>query len=552
MGYLLYVRKSQEDEGRQVQSIGDQIKKGTALAEALGLDVVELLEESKSAKRPGRPVFNEMIARIESGEVDGIIAWHPDRLARNAVDAGIIIDLLDRGKLQDLKFDSYKFENTPEGKWMLNIVLSQSKYFVDKLAKDVKRGMQSKLEKGHFPFHALPGYVNNRVERTIEADPERFAMVQQAMKLVLTRAYSAPEALGILNDQWGFRTRKTTKRGGQPLARTSFYDMLSNVFYTGMMKCDGQLYQGKHPAMLTQQEFDDLQRILGRGKPVQRQQIEFDFTGLMKCGLCGCGVTAERKIKHYKVTNRTCTYVYYHCTNSRGGCSKQSVTQEQVEQQLAGLLAKVTIHPKVVQWCLGPGQRWFEQESGFNHDTLDALLRALSVAERKKSNLLNDRFTNPGTLTAQEFKEQKELYQTDINELQKEIKKAQEELETVRRTVENVFDFAVNAKYNFEQGSPKLRKEVAANLGVNYLLTLGKLGFEPHPLLVPIMQIEPAKKGFQSEECNPFESMVPVWWAIPDEVRNLAIRLGSSFPKVVWPSPLTVPLDNSLSPVDGQ
>lgn len=537
MGYFLYVRKSQEDAGRQVQSIGDQIKKGVALAEALGLNVVEVLEESYSAKRPGRPVYNQMIARIEAGEADGIIAWHPDRLARNAVDAGIIIDLLDRGKLRDLKFDSYKFENTPEGKWMLNIVLSQSKYFVDKLSKDVKRGMQSKLEKGHFPFRALPGYVNNRVERTIEADPERFDMVQRAMKLVLTRAYSAPEALQILNTQWGFRTRKTPKSGGQPLSRTTFYDMLSSLFYTGMMEHGGELYQGKHPPMLTQAEYDELQRIMGRGKPVYRQRLEFDFTGLMRCGLCGCGVTAERKVKHYKATGNTRTYVYYHCTNSKGGCSKQGITQQQVETQVIDLLGKVTIHPEIAKWCMEPGQRWFEQESGFNHETLDALLRALSVAERKKTNLLNDRYANPDALTTEEFIEMKTAMQGEINELKKEIRKAQEQLETVRQTVENVFDFAVNAQYNFEHGSPKLRKEIAAHLGVNYLLTLGKLDFRPHPLLVPIMQIEPAKKGFQRDKDGSLASVYPAWCSIPDTIRTLVIGLETKFEKVNWATP---------------
>ncbi len=174
MGYFLYTRKSEEDEGRQIQSLGDQLKIGKRLAEDTGVFIVDIFEEARSAKRPGRPIFNEMIRRVEAGEADGIIAWHPDRLSRNAVDAGVLIDLLDRGKLRDLKFDSYKFENTPEGKWMLNIVLGQSKYYVDKLSKDVKRGIQSKLENGHFPHRAPVGYLNDANDRNVQADPERF------------------------------------------------------------------------------------------------------------------------------------------------------------------------------------------------------------------------------------------------------------------------------------------------------------------------------------------------------------------------------------------
>lgn len=534
MGYFLYARKSEEDEGRQIQSLGDQLKIGKRLAEASGVFIVDVFEEARSAKRPGRPIFNEMIRRIHVGEADGIIAWHPDRLSRNAVDAGVLIDLLDQGKLRDLKFDSYKFENTPEGKWMLNIVLGQSKYYVDKLSKDVKRGIQSKLENGHFPHRAPVGYLNDANDRNVQADPERFDEVKRAFQLVLTGAYSVPEALEVLNTQWGFRTRKTARSGGKPLSRSAFYSMLINPFYTGMMEHDGQLYQGKHPPMLTQHEFESIQQKLRRPNTLQRQKQEFDFTGLMRCGLCGCRITAERKVKHYKGTGRTCTYVYYHCTGGKGGCIKQSVTQAEVESQVKELLGSVTIHPKIAEWCLSPARRWHEQEAGFSNSSLDDLLKALAAAERKKSNLFNERFTNPDVLSADEFKEQKELMQTEINALKKQIKKTQEKLQQVHQTVENVYDFAVNAQHGFELGNTKLRKEIAARLGVNYYLTLGKIEIVPHPLLVPILTIEPAEKGYQSHDNDPDDTHRLVWSATTDEILTLAATLDVAFPKLDW------------------
>ncbi|PIU73720.1 hypothetical protein COS78_00960, partial [Candidatus Shapirobacteria bacterium CG06_land_8_20_14_3_00_40_12] len=44
------------------------------------------------------------------------------------------------GKLLDLKFPSFWFDNTPQGKFMLNIAFGQSKYYVDNLSENVKRG----------------------------------------------------------------------------------------------------------------------------------------------------------------------------------------------------------------------------------------------------------------------------------------------------------------------------------------------------------------------------------------------------------------------------
>jgi DNA invertase Pin-like site-specific DNA recombinase len=81
-----------------------------------------------------------MIARIDRGEADGILAWHPDRLARNALDGGRIIHLLDTGRLGDLKFPTYTFENTSQGKFMLAIMFGQSKYYVDALSENIRRG----------------------------------------------------------------------------------------------------------------------------------------------------------------------------------------------------------------------------------------------------------------------------------------------------------------------------------------------------------------------------------------------------------------------------
>ena len=123
--FFLYVRKSTDVEDKQVHSIEDQLATVREYAKNEGLIISEVFIEKQSAKIPGRPIFNEMLSRIESGEASGIVSWHPDRLARNSVDSGKLIYLLDTGVIKALKFPQFWFEPTPQGKFMLEIPLYQ-------------------------------------------------------------------------------------------------------------------------------------------------------------------------------------------------------------------------------------------------------------------------------------------------------------------------------------------------------------------------------------------------------------------------------------------
>src|SRR3989344_1415088 len=148
--YFLYIRKSTDDEDRQVLSLEAQLDESKEFAERESLEIIETFIEKKTAKVPGRPIFNAMLNKIEGGfpHPIGILAWAPDRLSRNSVDGGRLIYLLDTGKLAGLKFPTFSFENTPSGKFFLSIALSNAKYYVDNLSENVRRGNRAKLRRG--------------------------------------------------------------------------------------------------------------------------------------------------------------------------------------------------------------------------------------------------------------------------------------------------------------------------------------------------------------------------------------------------------------------
>lgn len=111
--YCLYARKSSEDDERQALSIDSQIKEMAIQAEAQGLRVNEIRRESYSAKQSGhRPVFEQTIEDIRKGLFTGILSWAPDRLSRNAGNLGSLVDLMDQGKLREIRIHGQVFTNS--------------------------------------------------------------------------------------------------------------------------------------------------------------------------------------------------------------------------------------------------------------------------------------------------------------------------------------------------------------------------------------------------------------------------------------------------------
>jgi len=160
--FFIYCRKSNEDEERQVLSIEAQLTELREYAKQQGLFVVREYHESKTAKEPGREIFNEMLGEIEKGTAQGILAWNPDRLARNSVDGGRVIYLVDTGKITTLKFPTFWFEATPQGKFMLSVAFGQAKYYTDNLRENILRGIRQKIRRGELSAKAPIGYLTSR------------------------------------------------------------------------------------------------------------------------------------------------------------------------------------------------------------------------------------------------------------------------------------------------------------------------------------------------------------------------------------------------------
>ena len=332
MRYIIYARKSTEEDDRQVLSIEAQLIELKEFAAKEKLEIVASFQEAKTAKEPGRIKFAEMLSFLEQGKADGIISWHPDRFARNSVDGGKIIHFVDRGLIRSLKFPCFWFEPTPQGLFMLNIAFGQSKYFVDNLRENVKRGLRQKIRNGVWPSWAPVGYANNPKTRGIDVDSEKASKVRKIFEMYATGEYP----LNFLAN-W-CEKKKLLTNAGNKISLSNVQHILQNPFYVGLMRYKGEIFEGTHEPLISKKLFDLCQEVMAkRGKIRPDRKHDFAFLGLMKCASCGCSITAQ-----YAKGNGG-IYTYYRCTKKRGACQEKYLGENQLVEQIKTFLQKVSL-----------------------------------------------------------------------------------------------------------------------------------------------------------------------------------------------------------------
>ena len=473
--YLIYARKSTDEDTKQVRSIEDQLTELKLFSQKENLDIVDILVEKQSAKAPGRSIFNEMLERIKNNEANGIIAWNPDRLARNSLDGGQIMFLIDQGLLKSLKFPTFWFEDTPQGRFMLNLAFSQAQYYVDNLSQNVKRGMLNKARRGEFPMKAPPGYINNRLTRKIDLNPKTAKYIKKAFWLYAQGGYSYPE-ISVYLAKKGVLGLGRKQRQPRPLVANGIYGILTNPFYYGYFRYNGEIFKGIHKPLIDKKLFDRVQGVVLTRSKNRKRIHQFAFTKLIKCSECGYMVTAENHRKYYKNTNRMVDYTYYRCSKKgRINCSQPYINQDDLVDQVNYYIQKVSI-PKSWQAKMLERLKQDEETARQNVEKLTKELNLQLATIQLKLDKLLDSFLE-GIVVRSDYLKAKDQLFNQKQAIQAKIEQFRRNQIFWLEPLKNHILLAASGEKTATDGSLHAKRKILENIGSNFSLHEQKLTF---------------------------------------------------------------------------
>lgn len=401
-----------------------------------------------SAKSEGRPVFNHVLELIRTGKADALVCWKLDRLARNFIDGGRVIDLLQKSVIQEIR--TYEGTHLPsDNVLMIAMQFGMANQYSRDLSMNVKRGNRTKLERGEWPHRAKFGYLNDKATKTITLHPTLSKYIVRMFELYKRGTYSFQEVADIIFAE-GIRTVS-----GKKLFAGHIKRLLSSPFYMGIMLRNGKYYPGKHTALISKETFDTVQDIMHKRTRPRPQTLFFPLRGFLTCETCGCALTSSLKKGHH----------YYYCTNGKGICAehKSYMRETYLYEKVAPLLEALHFTEAKIELMYEAALEESQADSGHIETALATLQNRLESLITRESRLL-DTFLAEQTTQALYDEKSLELKNEKVS-LEKQIEelKAKQPLNTLEPT-KNLFLRASRTAKQFLEGDDMQKREMLENV----------------------------------------------------------------------------------------
>ena len=281
---------------------------------------------------------------------------------------------------------------------------------------------------------------------------------------------------------------------GNVLSTSCVQRMLKNPFYYGTFRSNGELYEGSYEPIISKKLFDDFQQVMNnRGK--RKRKHEFAFSGFMKCGKCGCLITAETQKGH----------IYYRCTKKKQTCNEKYLREEALVEQMKSVIQKVSIPDDWADNMLAELDREKESIQNEGVSFVQNLTMRRAEVEQKIDRLL-DIYIESG-LARDEYQAKKAKLLNEKADIDQEIRDFEQKGNNWLEPMREVILLSSQAKILLSQGDKTQIRAFLKNVGLNFMLNSKRLEISP-------------KNGWRARVAGEPMTSFPNWRCFLDEVRT--------------------------------
>jgi len=251
------------------------------------------------------------------------------------------------------------------------------------------------------------------------------------------------------------------------LSKSNYQYILKNPIYCGLIRYNGELYEGKHEPIVAKKLFDRVQEVMeSKSRPNKKKPKYFVFRGFIRCGECGCLITAETQKGHN----------YYHCTKRKTKCSQKYIREEELAQQISQSIQKVSLSDDWVRKMIAELKKEKLETAQSSISFAQKLEKEIIVIDGKLERLTSAYLENALTL---------EEYQKIKNKLIEEKQALKNKKASFEQKRNNWFEPAIGflKELKYKEILAKSRnlenlKDFLQKCGSNFVLENQKLAFD--------------------------------------------------------------------------
>lgn len=435
----IYCRVSTVEQAEEGYSIDSQYQNIKEYCEREGHEIYKLYEDRGISGKniSNRPGIKKLLEDAKNNKFDLVLSWKLNRLSRKLLDILNIVEFLDKHNVAFRSLTESFETETPSGKLQLNIMGAIGEFERETIADNVRMSLIAKSKEGLWCGGVVLGYdiveIQNegkkRKNTKLQINEKEASTVRRIFELY-SQGYGYKAVVNRINKE-GYKTKRNNE-----FAVATVKEILKNPIYIGKIRYNVRqdwskkrrnninqnpiISDGQHEPIIDMETWNKVQVIL-KERSKKHNKIydsEFPLTGILKCPVCGAGMTISRSTSKRKDGTKK-VLEYYSCGNWKNKgtavCRSNSIRVEVADEYVINKIMTVINNKSILKKVIDNINKNKSSKLKPTIDELERITNEISRLNSKKNK--NIELFEDGILDKDELSTRVKSINDDIDKL---------------------------------------------------------------------------------------------------------------------------------------